>query len=99
MTVIPETSDEDSDMDDFVQSSFHQPNAKYFGRKLQMRFKIKETGKYEWFNGQILHFDPKTGKYGAFFPLDDQTIYINPSQEGDDIVTSPVAIYFFAVMR
>ena len=51
-----------------------------------MRFKIKETGKYEWFNGQILHFDPKTGKYGAFFPSDGQTIYINPSQEGDDIV-------------
>jgi hypothetical protein len=28
-----------------------------------MRFKIEETGKYEWFNGQILEFDPKTGKY------------------------------------
>ena len=27
-----------------------------------MRLKIKETEKYEWFNGQILHFDPKTGK-------------------------------------
>ena len=86
VTVIPETNDEDSDMDDFIQSSFHQPNAKYFGRKLQMRFKIKETGKYEWFNGQILHFDPKNGKYGAFFPSDGQIIYINPSQEGDDIV-------------
>ena len=41
-------------MDDFVQTGFHQPNPKYLGRKLQMRFKIKETGKYEWFNGQIL---------------------------------------------
>ena len=86
MTVIPETDDEDSDMDDFADTSFHQPNPKYLGRKLQMRFKIKETGKYEWFNGQILHFDPKTGKYGAFFPSDGQTVYINPSQEGDDIV-------------
>ena len=27
--VIPETSDEDSDMDDFVETSFHQPNPKY----------------------------------------------------------------------
>ncbi len=86
VTVIPETSDEDSDMDDFADTSFHQLNPKYLGRKLQMRFKIKETGKYEWFNGQILQFDPKTGKYGAFFPSDGQTVYINPSQEGDDIV-------------
>lgn len=51
-----------------------------------MRLKIKGTEKYEWFNGQILHFDPKTGKYDAFFPSDGQTIYINPTQEGDDIV-------------
>ena len=48
-----------------------------------MRFKIKETGKYEWFNGQILHFDPE---YGAFFPSDGQTVHINASQERDDIV-------------
>ena len=86
MTVIPETGDEDSDMDDFAGTIFHQPNPKYLGRKLQMRFKIKETGKYEWFNGQILYFDPKAGKYGAFFPSDGQIVYVNPSQEGDDIV-------------
>ena len=66
VTVVPETTDEDSDLDDFTQSSFHQPNPKYLGRKLQMRFKIKVRGKYKWFNGQILNFDTKTGKYGAF---------------------------------
>ena len=73
VTVVPETSDEDSDMDDFAQSSFHQPNPKYLGRKLQMRFKIKDKGKYEWFNGQILNFDPKTGKYSACL------LYTSPS--------------------
>ena len=41
---------------------------------------------YEWFTGQILHFDPKTDKHGAFFPSEGQTIYINLTQEGDDIV-------------
>ena len=41
---------------------------------------------YERFNGQILHFDPKADKYGAFFPSDGQTVYINPSQEGVDNV-------------
>ena len=44
MTVTPETGDKDSDMDDFADTSFHQPNPKYLGRKLQMRFKIEETG-------------------------------------------------------
>ena len=73
-------------MDDFAQSSFHQPNPKYLGHKLQMRFEIKDKGKFEWFNGQILNFNPKTGEYGAFIPSDGQTVYINPSQEADDIV-------------
>ena len=35
---------------------------------------------------QSLDTDPNTGKYGAFFPLDGQIVYINPSQEADDIV-------------
>ena len=86
VTVIPETSDEDSDMDDFVETSFHQPNPKYLGRKLQMRFKIKETGKYEWFDGQIFTSIPKLVNMMHFFSSDGQTIYINPTQEGDDIV-------------
>ena len=79
-------ADDDSDFEDSTQTRFHQPNPNYFGCTLQMRFKIKETGNYQWFDGQILNFDPKTGKYGAFFPSDGQTIYINPSQEADDIV-------------
>ena len=79
-------SDDDSDFEEVKHGKFHQLNSNYLGRKLQMRFRIKETGKYEWFNGQILNFDPNTGKYGAFFPSDGQTIYINPSQEGDDII-------------
>ena len=79
-------ADDDSDFEDNTQTKFHQPNPNYLGRRLQMRFKIKETGNYQWFNGQILNFDPNTGKYGAFFPSDGQTVYINPSQEADDIV-------------
>ena len=78
--------DDDSDFEDSMQTRFHQLNPKYLGRRLQMRFKIKESGNYQWFDGQILNFDPNTGKYGAFFPSDGQTVHINPSQEADDIV-------------
>lgn len=86
VAAVSEMSDEDSDIDVFTQSSFHQPNSKYLGHKLQMKFKIENTEKYEMFNGQIIHFDPKSGKCGVFFPSDGQMVYINPSQEGDDIV-------------
>ena len=72
VSVVPETTDEDLDFDDSTHSSFLQPNPKYLGRKLQMRFKIEETGKYEWFNGQILQFDPKTG----IFSLQMVRLYI-----------------------
>ena len=69
-----------------MQARFHELNPKYLGRRLQMRFKIKESGNCQWFDRQMLNFDPNTRKYGAFFPSDGQTVYINPSQEADDIV-------------
>ena len=75
----PETGDKDSDMDDFGDTSFHQPNPKYLGRKLQMRFKIEETGSM---NGLMDRFF----RIWCIFPLDGQTVYINASQEGDYIV-------------
>ena len=53
-----------------------------------MKFKINGTNKYEWFDAQILHFDPQTGKYGAYFPSDNQTVYIDPLEEADDIIFS-----------
>ena len=60
---------EEPDLDDFDLA--YKLNSNYLRQKLQMRFKIKETG---WFDGQILHFDPQTGKYGALFPSDG---YVN----------------------
>ena len=62
-----------------MQTRFHQLNPKYLGRRLQMRFKIKESGNHQWFDGQILNFDPNTGKNGAFFPSDGQTVYMHQS--------------------
>lgn len=78
----------DDDMDDFIPTKgrLHQCKTNYLGKKLKMRFRIEETNKFEWFNGQILNFDPMTGKYGAFFPCDGQTVYINPAEEDEDII-------------
>ena len=51
-----------------------------------MKFDVGETTKrYEWYSGQILNFDPISGKYGAFFPSDQQTVYIDPVKEAEDI--------------
>ena len=52
----------------------------------RMKFNVGEsTSQYEWFSGQILNFDPISGKYGAFFPSDKQTVYIDPIEEAEDI--------------
>lgn len=70
------------------KGALYHCQTKYLGKKLKMRFKIEGTNRYKWFNGQILNFDPVTGKYGAFFPCDNQTVYINPTQEAGDIIFS-----------
>ena len=40
---------------------------------------------YRWYSGQILNYDPVSGKYGAFPSSDGQTVYIDPLEEADDI--------------
>ena len=49
-----------------------------------MKFDIGNS-QYEWYSGQILHYDPITEKYGVFFPSDKQTVFINPVKEAEDI--------------
>ena len=66
--------------------TYLQPDPQYLGRKIKMKFDVGETTKrYEWYSGQILNFDPISGKYGAFFPSDQQTVYIDPVKEAEDI--------------
>ena len=43
-------------------------------KKLKMRFKVE--GKLQWFYGQIMNYDGLTGKYGVYFPIDQETVYI-----------------------
>ena len=38
-------------------------------------FRIKDTGKIQWYDGQILNYDPSSGQYGVHFPSDHQIIY------------------------
>ena len=54
------------------------------GRKLRMKFEVSDTGKLEWFEGQITTYDGLNGKYRVYFPIDQQTIFI--SQNDDDVV-------------
>ena len=34
--------------------------------QLKMHFRVEETGKLQWFKGQILNYDPTSGQYGVF---------------------------------
>ena len=43
------------------------------------------NGEIEAFGGQILSFDPKSAKYGVYFPVDGKTVYIDPVQDAEDI--------------
>ena len=41
-----------------------------------MKFKIQDTGRTQWYEGQITTYDGLTGKYGVYFPTDKETVYI-----------------------
>ena len=43
--------------------------------KLKMRFRLEDTGKTQWFDRQILNYDPSSGQYGVYFPSNHQTVY------------------------
>ena len=51
------------------------PDMQYMGRKLKMCFRLEDTGKIQWFDGQILNYDPSSGQYGVYFPSDHQTMH------------------------
>ena len=72
---MTDTSDDD---DDFTNCSGFAPcsssticggDLSYIGKNIRMKFKMQKTGKMEWFNGQIISFDPLSKKYGVFFPI------------------------------
>ena len=54
------------------------------GKKVKMQFFIEDTGKNEDFIGQITTYDGVTGKYGVYFPCDEEVVYVSPDDE--DIV-------------
>ena len=61
--------------------SYKPPDVSYMGRRLKMKFKIAETGKEEWFEGQITTYNGLNGKYGVFFPVDKQVVFIYPTDK------------------
>ena len=60
-------------------STYKPPDLSLMGKKLKMRFKV--NGKIQWFEGQITNYDGLTGKYGVYFPIDKETIYIFPNDK------------------
>lgn len=57
--------------------TYKPPDMAYMGRNLKMKFKLKETGWTQWFTT----YDGMTGKYGVYFPVDQQTIFIYPNDK------------------
>ena len=80
--------DDDDDVDfqdakssDTAVYSYQPPNLQHMGRKLKMHFRLEDTGKIQWFDGQILNYDLSSGQYGVYFPSHHQTIYIHPDDK------------------
>ncbi|XP_065905958.1 uncharacterized protein [Dysidea avara] len=59
-------------------SLYKAPKQSMLGRKLVMKFIVD---KIKWFKGIINTYDELTGKYGAYFPFDKETIYIFENDE------------------
>ena len=72
---------QDTKSSDTAACSYQPPNLQYMGGKLKMRFRLEDTGKIQWFDGQILNYDPSSGQYGVYFPSDHQIIYIHPDDK------------------
>lgn len=51
------------------------------GRQLKMKLLIRETGKTQFFNGQITTYDGLTGQFGVYFPCDGKTVFIHPDEK------------------
>ena len=47
--------------------TFKAPDVTVFGKNVQMKFHIKESGKEEWFDGVITGYSGITGEYSVFF--------------------------------
>jgi len=73
--------DDDMDFQSSSQSTYKPPDVQYMGRQLKMRLRVEETGKLQWFKGEILNYDPTSGQYGVFFPSDNQTIHVHPNDK------------------
>ena len=61
--------------------TYQPPDMSLMGREVRMKFKIKETGKIQWFNGQVTTYDGMKGKYGVYFPIDQQTVFVYPDDK------------------
>ena len=48
------------------------------GRKLKMKFYVKDSGRRQFFSGQIMKYDGLTGVY---FPCDREVVYIDPDDK------------------
>ena len=44
-----------------------QRTSHQMGRQLKMHFRVEETGKLQWFKGQILNYDPTLQKPNCYF--------------------------------
>lgn len=59
---------------------YKPPDPSLFGKSVEMQFKM-ESGKLQWFKGQITNYDGLTGKYGVFFPCDGETVFVDKNDK------------------
>ena len=57
------------------QFTYKPPDMSNMGRKLKMKFYVKDSGQHQFFSGQIIKYDGLTGKYGVYFPFDGEVVY------------------------
>ena len=60
------------------------PNPEVMGKKVKVKFMVKELKREEWFVGIISSYNGLKGEYGIHFPCDNKTV--NMKLDDDDLV-------------
>ena len=61
-------------VDNMTLTFIPNPHPEVMGKKVRVKFTVKDSKKEEWFVGIISSYNGIKGEYGIFFPCDNQTV-------------------------
>ena len=66
------------------------PHPDMMGKKVKVKFMVTNLKKEEWFPGIVSTYNGLNGKYGIYFPSDEQTIEMSLNDEDLKFVDAQV---------